>query len=169
MFPNSERKNSVEIKVNCGSWKLNFRRAVFSEESKVWGHHTFVGWAEGLESWGWGKELSDTSRHPDSGRRLREKVGVQWTWGHPRGSWCLCAVRGMRWETPYFHDTIGCGMLPPPPTVYLQVNWGAQSRIQASRISSSVGAARKWPMHECIHHCPCTTPRSTPLARQTVI
>lgn len=52
---------------------------MFSEESNVWGHCAFVGWADGHESWGWEKELSDTSRRPDSGRRLRAEVDAQWT------------------------------------------------------------------------------------------
>lgn len=145
--------------VHWGSGEWNFRRAVNSEEFKC-GATALV--LDGLRGWGaWGlrdmnpggcrKEVSGTSRRPDSGRQLREGVGVQWAPGHPGGSWWPCAVRGMRWETLYTHDTTGCGVLLPPPTVYLQVDWGAQRRTHVSRISSSVGAARQWSRHGCVH------------------
>lgn len=66
--------------VRCGGSELNFRRAVFSADSK-YGALRFVGGTEGRESrgvggWGAGIQLSGASR-PASGRTWAPRRGAR--------------------------------------------------------------------------------------------
>lgn len=161
MFQNSERKNSVErFIVAAGSWILGEQCSL---KNLMYGATALL--LDGLTDVSPGDGGKNCQTHPGLQTQAGGS-GKKWMLSGPEGTQRelapVCSKRNeMRNPLLPWHYRLWCA--PPPPTVYLQVNWGAQSWIQVSRKALVLEQLENGPCaNECIHHSPRNTLRSIP-------